>query len=649
MKQKRLFIAAFLCLSLIMAMAVHSVFAQYDPSQDYGVFEVPSSSSSRPGQDLTSGNWFIFHSIWIIVLVTLFMFFRSNRDRKLKVRMPDGKKEDEKEGKRFSKKQAVFVFVLGVVLAVSFIMLLTNASWLLAGGLLFALGAIVFSNWEACQDLFHSSFSGNVSSHLVKDEEKITTFKDVGGLSEVIEEFSDVVSLYKNKEEAKAWGIRLPKGILLIGPPGCGKTLVARAVAGEAGLNFLDYSGAEIGSSYVRSGAGDIKGLFDNARSMQPCLIFFDEIDALGRKRGYDTSGEFDHATTELLHQMDGLRTKNSDILVLAATNREDILDEALLRPGRFDKKILVPPPDTDGRESILKIHTANKSLAHDVVLRELALKTPGFTGATLEQLTNEAAQLARHRFEEEKNKAGVVGKVMEAAQSVKDRIFGEPERVIVKHDFEEAILRVQMGPARKLIMSVEERKIVAYHEMGHAVVTVEKGIEILEKVTLMPRNWALGMTLSRSEETSLPSKETILARITSLLGGRAAEEIFLGRNRITTGGGNDFEKAEELARKMVSEWGMGKFGPTIFFKSGAGFFGSRPISEQTAAEIDGDVRMILSECLGEAKNIIVSRKEEVLKLAELLLTKNALDAKEITEVLNNGKNRNELKSEARE
>ncbi len=596
---------------------------------------------STPGTN-TSGQvngfaWLVFDGVWTLALICLFMLFRWNRNKKLLVKIPDKEKKGGEDGKdkeppepMVTKKAVTLALIFSLVLGVSLLVLLSSGSWTELFVLLGAWATIVFAHWPQTAEIWKAvkTLRQSGSAKPVVLEEKIT-FKDVGGLDEVIQELEEVVHLYKDVKEAESWDIRLPGGILLIGPAGCGKTLLAKAIAGAAGLKFFAYSAAEIGSSYVRSGAQDIKYAFTNAVAEAPCVLFFDEIDALGRKRGYDTSGEFDHALTELLHEMDGVRGHRG-VLMLAATNREDVIDEALLRPGRFDIKIVIPHPDVNGREHILKIHTAKKRLHADVNLRNFAERTPGFSGAALEQITNEAARLARRRYEDEKKRRGALSVAVDAAKE----FFLDPERVITIADFEEAILRVQVGPAKKLVMSENEQRIVAWHEIGHAIVTAEKGLEILDKVTLMPRNWALGMTESHSSENYLPSKPMLMAKIASLLGGRAAEEIFLSKDKVTAGGGNDFEKAHELARKMVAEWGMGELGPAVFHKLTPGLPGEHSVSEHTAQKIDQEVERLITASLADARKIIGDKKETANSLAEMLIEKGVLHAAEITSVL---------------
>lgn len=604
------------------------------PSAEQGRGGAPGTQTSDQGDDFAR---MVFDGVWVLALILLVVLFRWNRNKKLLVKIPGEEKkngEDEKDDEQpepmATKKGVTLAIILFLTLGVSFLALLSFGSWTELVILLAAWTTIVMAHWPQTAAIWKTvkTFWQSGSAKPVVLEGKIT-FKDVGGLDEVIQELEEVVHLYKDVKDAESWDIRLPGGILLIGPAGCGKTLLAKAIAGAAGLKFFAYSAAEMGSSYVRSGAQDIKYAFANAVAEAPCVLFFDEIDALGRKRGYDTSGEFDHALTELLHEMDGVRGHRG-VLVLAATNREDVIDEALLRPGRFDIKIVIPHPDVNGREHILKIHTAKKRLAADLNLRNFAERTPGFSGAALEQTTNEAARLARRRYEDEKKRRGALSAAVDAAKE----FFVEPKREVTIADFEEAILRVQMGPARKLVMSEDEQRIVAWHEIGHAIVTAEKGLEILDKVTLMARNWALGMTESHSSENYLPSKSMLMAKIASLLGGRAAEEVFLTKDKITGGGGNDFEKAHELARRMVCEWGMGEHGPAVFHKLTPGFAGMQDISEHTAKKIDMEVSKLITASLADARKIIGDKKETANSLAELLIEKGVLHAAEITSVL---------------
>lgn len=594
--------------------------------------ETPPAATAG-NNELTVG-WMIFHGIWILILLALFYLLRSDKNRKVLIKTPAEKKngEDEKakdEADLLAKWKFRWLLTLFAFLILIFLLLLGNQFWWSALILVGSATLIILSRWETCVFFYKTLIPDGQMKVQTKapGAKETTTFKDIGGLDDVIEKLGDIIVLHKDPEEAKPWDIRPVKGVLLTGPPGCGKTLLAKAIAGEANMYYLRYHADEIGDIYARSGAKAIKAIFTEARAHEPCLLFFDEIDALGRRRGYDVSGEFDHALTALLCEMDGFE-KDSRILVIAATNREDILDEALIRPGRFDKKFLVPLPDVNGREHILKIHTAKKCLADEVNLREIVERTPGFSGADLGGIANEAAQLARKRYEEKKRQ-----NILTTAIGTANEPFVEP-RIVTNADFDEAILIIRMGPARKTAISEGERRIIACHEIGHAVVTAEKGLEILDKVTLMARNWALGITETHAQETQLPSKTLLLARITSLLGGRAAEEVFQGKENVTTSGGNDFERAAELARRMVCEWGMGKAGPTIFHRTGAHLAGLRILSEDTMQKIDQEVAAIISACLQEAQNIITVKKEEARHLTELLMEKSVLDAKEITAVL---------------
>jgi len=449
-----------------------------------------------------------------------------------------------------------------------------------------------------------------------KDEGKKVTFEDVAGIDECKEEVKEIVEFLKNPYRFTKLGARIPKGILLVGPPGTGKTLLARAIAGEADVPFLSISGSDFVEMFVGVGAARVRDLFAQAKRNAPCIVFIDEIDAVGRYRGAGLGGghdEREQTLNQLLVEMDGFEA-NEGIVVIAATNRPDILDPALLRPGRFDRQIVVPIPDLKGREAILRVHTRKTPLAEDVDLSLIAKGTPGFTGADLENLVNEAALIA--------------------ARKGKDRVS--------MGDFEEAKDKVLMGPERKsMILSGEERRSIAYHEAGHAFVAkFTPGADPVHKVTIIPRGQALGLTQQLpQDDRHIYTKDYLLAAITVLLGGRAAEELFLGH--VTTGSGNDIEKATEIARKMVSQWGMSeRLGPLSFGRKEEQVFLGKELvmhkdySEKTAEEIDLEVRRIVEECYERAKSILKENAPRVQKLVEVLLEKESLSGEELNQIL---------------
>lgn len=455
-------------------------------------------------------------------------------------------------------------------------------------------------------------------ARVVKPSEKRITFKDVAGVDEAIEELREVVDFLKNPSSFNKLGARMPKGILLVGPPGTGKTLLARAVAGEAGVPFFHMSGSDFVELFVGVGAARVRDLFNQAKQSAPAIIFIDEIDAVGRQRGAGLGGghdEREQTLNQLLVEMDGFDVKEG-IIMMAATNRPDILDRALLRPGRFDKKIVVDPPDLRGREEILKIHLRGKLTEEDVDIRVLARRTPGFVGADLENLVNEAALLAARR---KRNRIGM-------------------------KEFEEAIDRVIAGPERKSrVISSKEKKVIAYHEVGHAIVsTLLPNADPVHKISIVPRGYrALGYTLQLPlEDKYLMSKSELYDRITGLLGGRAAEEIVFGE--ITSGAENDIERATEIARMMVCKFGMSeRIGPLAWGKEEQEVFLGREItrmknySEEVAAEIDREVKKIVLDCYERAKNILREHREQLDEVANLLLEKEVIEGKELKKFLN--------------
>ena len=438
-----------------------------------------------------------------------------------------------------------------------------------------------------------------------------TTFADVAGADEEKEELAEIVDFLRDPQRFVELGARIPKGVLLVGPPGTGKTLLARAVAGEAGVEFLSISGSDFVEMYVGVGASRVRDLFEQAKKAAPCIIFIDEIDAVGRQRGTGLGGghdEREQTLNQLLVEMDGFGT-NDGVVVLAATNRADILDPALLRPSRFDRQIYVGYPDIKGREDVLKIHTANKPLAEDVDLAKVARGTAGFTGADLENLSNEAALLCARRG----------------------------DQFITMADFEEAEIKVLAGPEkRSRVVPEHERKLTAYHEAGHAVVMHALPThEPVHRITIVPRGQAGGMTISLpDEDRSYQSKRYMEEQIVSLLGGRAAEKLMLGD--ISTGASNDIERASHIARKMVTAYGMSEKLGSIAFESGHDevFIGktmgqTRSYSEKTAAEIDDEVKAIIDRAYARCEEILTARREALTAVAEYLLAHETMTGEE--------------------
>lgn len=458
---------------------------------------------------------------------------------------------------------------------------------------------------------------GKSRARLSRD--KTSTFKDVAGCEEEKEELVEIVDFLKNPRKYNEMGARIPKGVLLVGPPGTGKTLLARAVAGEANVPFYSISGSDFVEMFVGVGASRVRDMFKNAKQNAPCIIFIDEIDAVGRQRGAGLGGghdEREQTLNQLLTEMDGFGA-NSGIIVMAATNRPDVLDPALLRPGRFDRQIMIDRPDVRGREAILKVHARNKKLAANVKLAEIAKRTPGFSGADLENILNESALLAARAN----------------------------RKYIEMQDIDEATDRVLMGPAKKSkVFTKEERKIVAHHEAGHAVIGLKlENAEIVHKVTIIPRGRAGGYALMLPEEEKfINTKQDLLDQITGLLGGRVSEELIF--NKITTGAHNDFQKATNIARMMVTEYGMSNLGPIQYEKrEGSVFLGrdyakDKNFSDQVALEIDKEVRNIITECYNDAKRILNENIDLVKLIAANLLEIETLTKEDIDELIENGK-----------
>ena len=444
------------------------------------------------------------------------------------------------------------------------------------------------------------------------------TFKDVAGLSEEKEEVSELIDFLKNPKKFQQMGARIPKGVLLVGPPGTGKTLLAKAVAGEANVPFYYISGSDFVELFVGIGASRVRDMFKQAKQNAPCLIFIDEIDAVGRQRGTGLGGghdEREQTLNQLLTEMDGFGA-NEGIIIIAATNRADVLDPALLRPGRFDRQVTVNLPDIKGREEILKVHARNKILGDGITLKNLAKRTPGFSGADLENLLNEAALLAVRRNKE----------------------------AITMAEVDEATDRVLMGPAKKSKKYTEsERRLVAFHEAGHVVLGLKlSSANDVQKVTIIPRSYAGGYAMMVPKEERYTSTKTeLLEQITGLLGGRVSEELNFGE--ITTGAHNDFEKATKIARSMVTEYGMSNLGPVQLEQQQGGVFlgrdynKSKNFSNEIAHEIDLEMRKIMDDCYAKAKEILTKEKDLVKLIAETLLEYETLTKEQIDYLVENG------------
>jgi cell division protease FtsH len=459
------------------------------------------------------------------------------------------------------------------------------------------------------------SFGKSRAKLLTESQVKIT-FEDVAGIEEAKEELNEIISFLKDPKKFTKLGGRIPKGVLLMGPPGTGKTLLARAIAGEAGVPFFSISGSDFVEMFVGVGASRVRDLFLQGKKSAPCIIFIDEIDAVGRHRGAGLGGghdEREQTLNQLLVEMDGFES-NEGVILIAATNRPDVLDPALLRPGRFDRQVVVPRPDVKGREMILKVHAKKVPLSPDVDLAVIARGTPGFSGADLANVVNEAALLAAR----------------------------VDKTVVESIDFDDAKDKVLMGVERRsMVISDEEKKSTAYHEAGHTLVArTIPGTDPVHKVSIIPRGRALGVTMQLPiEDKHSYSREALLARITVLMGGRAAEDIIF--NTFTTGAGNDIEQATEMARKMVCEWGMSdKLGPLSFGKKDEQIFLGREMSthknysEATAVEIDTEIRHIVDESYAKAHSILLENIQNLHNLSECLIEKENLTGPEVDEII---------------
>ncbi|HEX3248085.1 MAG TPA: ATP-dependent zinc metalloprotease FtsH [Pyrinomonadaceae bacterium] len=456
---------------------------------------------------------------------------------------------------------------------------------------------------------------GKSRAKLLNNQQKRVTFKDVAGVEEAKEELQEIIEFLKEPQKFQKLGGRIPKGVLMMGPPGTGKTLLARAIAGEANVPFFSISGSDFVEMFVGVGASRVRDLFEQGKKNAPCIIFIDEIDAVGRHRGAGLGGghdEREQTLNQLLVEMDGFES-NDGVILIASTNRPDVLDPALLRPGRFDRRVVVSRPDVRGREGILKVHTRKIPLGEDVDISVIARGTPGFTGADLANLVNEAA--------------------LNAARYNK--------KLVAMGDFELAKDKVLMGAERKsMVISNEEKRVTAYHEAGHTLVGLKvPNADPVHKVTIIPRGMALGVTQQLPEgDRHNYSQDYLLGQISILMGGRIAEETFLGG--ITTGASNDIERATELARAMVCEYGMSEMGPLTFGKKEEQIFLGREIaqhrdfSEDTAIKIDQEVKKIVTAQYERAKAIIEENRDTMIRLAECLLERESLDGVEIRRIV---------------
>jgi cell division protease FtsH len=441
-------------------------------------------------------------------------------------------------------------------------------------------------------------------------------FDDVAGIDEAKEELQEIVTFLKQPEKFTAVGARIPKGVLLVGPPGTGKTLLAKAIAGEAGVPFFSISGSEFVEMFVGVGASRVRDLFKKAKENAPCLIFIDEIDAVGRQRGAGIGGgndEREQTLNQLLTEMDGFEG-NTGIIIIAATNRPDVLDSALMRPGRFDRQTMVDAPDFKGRLAILEVHARNKKLASEISLEAIARRTPGFSGADLANLLNEAAILTARRRKE----------------------------AVTMLEIDDAVDRVVAGMEGKPLVDSKSKRLIAYHEIGHAIVgTLLKDHDPVQKVTLIPRGQAQGLTwFTPSEEQGLITKSQIMARIAGALGGRAAEEEIFGHDEVTTGAGGDLQQVSEMARQMVTRFGMSDLGPLslegqggeVFL--GGGLMNRAEYSEEVAARIDKQVRDIAEESHQLARKLVSDNREVIDRLVDLLIDKETIDGEEFRQIV---------------
>ncbi|WP_158750506.1 ATP-dependent zinc metalloprotease FtsH [Acidobacterium sp. S8] len=478
------------------------------------------------------------------------------------------------------------------------------------------IGALWFFMLRQMQSGGNKALSfGKSRARLLSMQQKKITFKDVAGVDEAKEELKEIIEFLREAQKFQKLGGRIPKGVLLVGPPGTGKTLLARAVAGEANVPFFSISGSDFVEMFVGVGASRVRDLFEQGKKNAPCIIFIDEIDAVGRHRGAGLGGghdEREQTLNQLLVEMDGFES-NDGVILVAATNRPDVLDPALLRPGRFDRRVVVGRPDVRGREEVLRVHAKKVPLSEDVDLRVMARGTPGFSGADLANMVNEAA--------------------LNAARANR--------KAVVMFDFEQAKDKVLMGAERKsMLLTDEEKRVTAYHEAGHAVIAALRAhADPLHKVTIIPRGMALGVTMQLPEDDKhTVTKDYLETQLAILMGGRIAEEIFL--KQMTTGAGNDIERASDLARKMVCEYGMSRLGPLTFGKKEEQIFLGREIaqhrdfSEETARQIDSEVRNFVDEAYKAAYETLNSNQDIMHRMANALLERETIDASDIRAII---------------
>ncbi|MFC0284185.1 ATP-dependent zinc metalloprotease FtsH [Camelimonas abortus] len=495
-----------------------------------------------------------------------------------------------------------------------FIALLIN--WL---PILVFIGAWIFLSRQMQSGAGRAMGFGKSKAKLLTEAHGRVTFEDVAGVDEAKDDLQEIVEFLRDPQKFQRLGGRIPRGVLLVGPPGTGKTLIARAVAGEANVPFFTISGSDFVEMFVGVGASRVRDMFEQAKKNSPCIIFIDEIDAVGRHRGAGLGGgndEREQTLNQLLVEMDGFEA-NEGVIIIAATNRPDVLDPALLRPGRFDRQIVVPNPDVVGRERILRVHVRKVPLAPDVDLRVLARGTPGFSGADLMNLVNEAALLAARR-----------GK-----------------RIVTMQEFEDAKDKVMMGAERRtLVMTEDEKRLTAYHEAGHAIVALNvPATDPVHKATIIPRGRALGMVMQLPERDKLSmSYEQMTSRLAIMMGGRVAEELVFGPAKVTSGAASDIQQATKLARAMVTQWGFSdELGPVMYGDEGGEVFlgysmgKQQVLSEATAQKIDSEIRRLVEEGISNARRILTEKRDDLETLARGLLEYETLTGDEIRDLLN--------------